>query len=499
MLFIILVLGATLLFYLFYTRNINYWKNNGVPTAKGGHWFFGHYKPLVFSEKQFGVVFQEIYQEHPNAPYVGYMRMCTPALTVRDPEIVRAILSTDFNSVSENEFKVDKNVEFLMGYNPFVLQGQEWKVSRSHATPLTTFVKLKTYFPLMRSVCKEMVDYVKNKADGNGLAELDTRKFSGMYTTDIIANVALGVQNNTFQDENSLFAQLTNDILGGSIMDNIRFYLALGLPKLTPLLGLRFSSKRVGDVLLSLTKSRMNDASDNGGSRHDMFQQMKAFRANDKSQQFTDEYIASHCFSFLIDGYETSSDLMSFTFFELAWRLDVQEKLREEILSMIAETNNEYSVENIEKLKYLDMVVSETLRLHPPINVLAKVCFEDYKVPNTNLILKKGTPINVSVLGLHMDEKYFPNPTIFDPERFTEDAIANRHKFVYLPFGEGPRRCLGMRFGLLQVKLAIVNVLQNFKIKPSAKSNYPLDVDPSSFIARPLNGAWVHFENISNN
>lgn len=92
---------------------------------------------------------------------------------------------------------------------------------------------------------------------------------------------------------------------------------------------------------------------------------------------------------------------------------------------------------------YIFLIIVETLRLHPPINVLAKVCSEDYKIPNTSLTLPKGTPVNVSVLGLHMDEKYFPNPAKFDPERFSEEAVAARHKFVYLPFGEGPRRCIG--------------------------------------------------------
>ena len=94
-------------------------------------------------------------------------------------------------------------------------------------------------------------------------------------------------------------------------------------------------------------------------------------------------------------------------------------------------------------LPYLDMVVSETLRKYPPLGFLDRVCLADYKVPNSDLVIEKDTPVFISVIGSHYNPEYFPNPEKFDPLRFTEEAKNSRPSYVYFPFGDGPRVCIG--------------------------------------------------------
>jgi len=89
------------------------------------------------------------------------------------------------------------------------------------------------------------------------------------------------------------------------------------------------------------------------------------------------------------------------------------------------------------------MVVSEAMRMYPSVPFLDRVTMEAYKVPNSDLVLEKGTPIHISLLGIHYDPKYFPDPHKFDPERFTEENKRNRPSCLYLPFGDGPRICIG--------------------------------------------------------
>jgi cytochrome P450 family 6 len=88
-------------------------------------------------------------------------------------------------------------------------------------------------------------------------------------------------------------------------------------------------------------------------------------------------------------------------------------------------------------------LLSETLRKYPALPVLNRECTKDYQIPGTDIILEKGMATVIPVLGLHYDPKYYPDPERFDPERFTEDEKARRHHYVYLPFGEGPRICIG--------------------------------------------------------
>lgn len=94
-------------------------------------------------------------------------------------------------------------------------------------------------------------------------------------------------------------------------------------------------------------------------------------------------------------------------------------------------------------LPYLDMVISETLRKYPPLAFLDRRASADYKVPGSNVVLKKGTPVYIPMLGLHMDPQYFPEPEKYNPERFNEENRAQIPSCVYFPFGEGPRTCIG--------------------------------------------------------
>jgi cytochrome P450 family 6 len=89
------------------------------------------------------------------------------------------------------------------------------------------------------------------------------------------------------------------------------------------------------------------------------------------------------------------------------------------------------------------MFFSETLRKYPAVPVLSRECTKDYKIPGTNVVLEKGMTTIIPVFALHHDPKYYPDPERFDPERFNENEKSKRHHFVYLPFGEGPRICIG--------------------------------------------------------
>lgn len=96
-------------------------------------------------------------------------------------------------------------------------------------------------------------------------------------------------------------------------------------------------------------------------------------------------------------------------------------------------------------LPYLDMMLCEVTRMYPPVEYLHRATTKAYKVPNFSLVIEKGTPIFISVRGLHYDPLYFPDPNKFDPERFNEENKRNRPSHVHLPFGEGPHECIGKK------------------------------------------------------
>lgn len=142
------------------------------------------------------------------------------------------------------------------------------------------------------------------------------------------------------------------------------------------------------------------------------------------------------------------------------------------------------------------MILSETLRMYPPAAVIFRTATKDYPVPETDFIIEKGTPINISVLGIHRDPELYPDPMKFDPERFNPDQVAKRHPFAYLPFGEGPRLCIGMRFAQMQTRVGLATLLQNFRFNVSPRTPIPPKIVPSSGLFVPQDNFWLNIERI---
>ena len=144
-------------------------------------------------------------------------------------------------------------------------------------------------------------------------------------------------------------------------------------------------------------------------------------------------------------------------------------------------------------MKYLDQVICETLRLYPPAPFLDRVCLKDYDLKYDDKVIKitKGTMIWFPAAGFHHDPQYFPNPKKFDPERFSEENKANINMDAYMPFGTGPRNCIGSRFALMEVKAVLYYMLLNFSFEVCKKTKIPLELQKISFGVRAEGGIWV--------
>lgn len=102
-----------------------------------------------------------------------------------------------------------------------------------------------------------------------------------------------------------------------------------------------------------------------------------------------------------------------------------------------------------------------------------------------------GTPVTIPVYAIHHDPQYFPDPEHYDPERFSEENKNTRHRHSYLPFGDGPRICLGFRFALMQVKAGLATVIRNFEVRSSRRTPNPFVPDPNYFMLAAKGGLWL--------
>ena len=199
----------------------------------------------------------------------------------------------------------------------------------------------------------------------------------------------------------------------------------------------------------------------------------------------------------LISGHDAPSIVLSICLWILAKHRDVQARLKDEIKAAFnaSDDNQRLTYPTVQGMEYLDMVLNETLRRYPVSGlIVTRECVKDYKLPGTEVTVRRGQIVHIPAWPIHMDEAYWPDPERFDPERFSPLEKARRHNMAFLAFGQGPRKCIGFRFALLQIKTAVVHCLSHFDLKPCAETSDEIEMDPVSKVIWPKRPLIVKFE-----
>lgn len=173
-----------------------------------------------------------------------------------------------------------------------------------------------------------------------------------------------------------------------------------------------------------------------------------------------------------------------FCFAELAKNPDIQQKVQKEIDEVL--NSRELTYETLNDLKYLECCIDETLRKYPVAPILARTCNEDFEIPGTHLVIEKGKLLMISVLGLHRDPEIYEDPMKFKPERFlnSPNGTNKANGLFYLPFGDGPRYCIGMKLAKFIMKVGVLSVLSKFSVEFDDKTmvDSELELEKVQFI-----------------
>ncbi|XP_037292329.1 cytochrome P450 6B2-like isoform X1 [Manduca sexta] len=489
------VLTTTLALYAYFTRTFNYWKSKNVVGPKPVA-FFGNLKESALRRKNIGVVFQEFYEQFPNEKVVGMYRMTTPCLLLRDLDIIKQIMIKDFDVF------IDRGIEFSkegLGANLFHADGDTWRSLRNRFTPLFTSGKLKNMLYLITERADKFSDYVYHLCNDN--PEQEIHNLFQMYTMSTISACAFGVDIDTLHDELETIREMDRLVLIPSY--------ATELDMLYPGILKRFNfsifSVKVKDFFYDLVKSVISQRGGLPTNRNDFMDlilelrqqgRIETTKRHDETQklilELSDDIIAAQAFIFYVAGYETTATTASFLLYQLAMNPDIQNKLLAEIDQSLEDNNGVVNYDTIQSMRYLDKVFNETLRMYPIVEPLQRKAKVDYKIPGTNVTVEKGTSVIISPIGIHHDEKYYPNPHIFDPERFSPENSGQRHPCAYIPFGTGPRNCIGMRFARLQGSVGLVKLLSKVRVEPSKNTQKIMDIEPNRIIIGPKGGVRLN-------
>lgn len=214
-----------------------------------------------------------------------------------------------------------------------------------------------------------------------------------------------------------------------------------------------------------------------------------------RSKELTEDIIVSNCLVFLIAGYDTTGMTLGSVGYYLSKYPEVQAKLQDEVDQAYEASGGslpDYTV--IQELPYLEMCIMEALRKITPVGGIIRACTKDYTFPNTNITVKHDDLVIIPASGLHNDPQFYPNPKEFNPENFSKEAKAGRSPYAFQGFGQGPRQCIGMRFALLEAKVALMEVMNSFSFVYSDKNPEVLQIDPNSQLGYVKGGLYAKIQ-----
>lgn len=503
-----LVLDSILIFaslivaaYLYATRKFKYWAKRNITEVEPVP-FFGNFSKCLFLKSSPAEFVKDLYDQSKGLPYMGFYIFDKPFLLIRDPELVKHVLVKDFNVF--NDRYASPNVNDRLGYaNVFMMKNPGWKLLRAKLTPIFTSGKLKQMFELMLVVADDLDQYLEKQNLSNGKV-LEMKDLCASLMTDMVGSTAFGLRVNSLHNSKAPFREIGRKIFSTNMFRGMEFLTIFFMPHLTKYTGAKFFGKESSLFLRNVFWEVINHRIQSGEKRNDLIDLLIELKQKYEAEgdlggfQFSGDDLVAQAAVFFSGGFETSSTTLSFTLFELALNPDVQKTLRKEIFEALDESGGKITYEMVMSLPYLDMVISETLRKYPPLGFLDRITVSDYKIPNSDLVLEKGTPVYISMIGMHYDPEYFPDPHKYDPMRFSNEVKQTRPSFTYFPFGEGPHICIGMRLGLMQSKLGLVQFITKYEVSPCDKTpSIPVTMDPKGLTTTALGGLYLNVQKLS--
>ncbi|KAL3064349.1 hypothetical protein OYC64_000600 [Pagothenia borchgrevinki] len=407
-----------------------------------------------------------------------------PIIATMDTAMIKAVLVKECYSVFTNRRDIGLNGP-LRDALPMV-EDEQWKRIRSVLSPSFTSGRLKEMYPIMLQHSGNLIQSLHKKVEAEEV--LDVKDVFGPYSMDVVTTTAFSVDIDSINNPSDPFVANIKRMVKFNFLNPL-----LVLIVLFPFLGgifekmdVTFFPAEVTGFFYNFLASIISDRNNKEHKNRVDFMQLMVDSQSSKNKDdassnkgLTDHEILSQAMIFIFAGYETSSSTLGFVAYTLATHPEIQKILQEEIDETLPEKDRP-TYEAAMQMEYLDMVINEAMRLYPIATRLERMAKSSVEI--NGVTIPKGTVIMVPIYTLHRDPDLWSEPEAFKPERFSKENKANIDPYAFLPFGAGPRNCIGMRFALLMMKLALVEILQNFSFVTCKETDIPMELGVDEFL-----------------
>jgi len=360
--------------------------------------------------------------------------------------------------------------------------GSKWQIRRKLLTPTFHFNILESFLNVFNEQSRIMVDILKQQPEGK---TYNIYPFIARCTLDVICETAMGRHTNAQNEIDSPYIHAVSRTCQIMMKRQSKFLLqpdwlfSLSSYKydLMKQLGIihGFTNQVIQERKISYAEEKQRKWERKDSETDETFiskRKRLAFldmliESSKDGEVLSDADIAEEVDTFMFAGYDTTSVAIGFALFCIGSHPQVQERIQEELDEIFGNSNRPATMADLSKMKYLECCIKETLRLFPSVPFLGRNINKDTKINGS--IIPAGSSVSIFTLFIHRDPKYFPNPELYDPERFFPENAQGRHPYAFIPFSAGQRNCIGQKFALIEQKVVLSTILRNFSIKSMDK------------------------------
>ncbi|KAK6635661.1 hypothetical protein RUM44_000915 [Polyplax serrata] len=403
-----------------------------------------------------------------------YWFMGIPVVLISDVDDVKKVLSCV--STQEKGILYD-NLKPWLGTGLLTSNGEKWKSMRKIITPTFHFSILREYIPIFSKNAKIMLSLVDKCGDPKSC---ELTGFVTYCALDSISETSMGreINSQVTKSENEYVRAIFR--MGQIVVERLfsPFLYSDFVFRMTPLGREMFNvirilhgvtSKLIEDRKKQQQQQRESSVSESNApvNLEEPAKKQTPFLdlliEKQKIFKFSDTELRHEVDTILMAGHDTTSTALNWCFFELGHHESIQNKVHDELQRIFEGSQRDPTHQDLMKMEYLKRVLQETLRLYPSAPVISRKFDVDIQLKNYNVPAK--TEVILLLYHIHRNPDIFPQPEVFDPDRFLPEVVNKRNSFAYIPFSAGPRNCIGQKYAMMQMLVLSSYVLRKYKIK----------------------------------
>uniref|UniRef100_A0ACD5VLE3 Uncharacterized protein n=1 Tax=Avena sativa TaxID=4498 RepID=A0ACD5VLE3_AVESA len=410
-----------------------------------------------------------------------------PKVTISDPDLAKEVMSNKFGHFEKTKFPA---LSKLLAEGLASIEGDKWAKHRRILNPAFQLEKVKRMLPAFSACCEDLVRRWTESLSSDGSCELDVWPELQNLTGDVISRTAF---SSNYLEGRRIFELQSEQ--SKRLMTNIQKILIPGYLSMPTENNKRMSeiNKEIELILRGLVGKRIQEMKEGQSTKDDLLGLLLDSNMRDvdehgqSSMGMTIEDVIEECKLFYFAGMETTSVLLTWTIIVLSMHPEWQDRAREEVTGLFGKNKPEY--EGLNQLKTVTMILYEVLRLYPPAITFNRKTYKEMKIGG--ITYPAGVMIELPVMFIHHDPDIWGSDVHeFNPERFAQGVSkASKNPGAFLPFGWGPRICIGQNFALLEAKMAISMIIQHFEFELAPSYSHA----PHTVITmQPMHGAQIN-------